>query len=199
MSKVIIDSNGRPFMDANGKVLSIDIQPRLQSKNATPSTSQQTISPDSGYDGLSGVTVGAVSAAIDQNIVPGNIKQGVSILGVAGTLSAGNPIQANLTIKTVAKTSLSDSGLSLTVAVSGTYMISWAAFRSYSSGTFSTRAYVNGSAVGTDHSTWTNSYGQQVVETGINLTAGQTVEIYARSSSTSRYTGVSNLVIEKTA
>lgn len=199
MSKIITDSNGFPFMDSQGRVLQVDIQPNLQSKTATPATAQQTISPDSEYDGLSSVVVQAVTSAIDANIVPGNIKQGVSILGVQGSLSAGAQMQANLSIKVVSTTSLSATGLSVVVAESGTYRISWAAFRSYSSGTFSTRAYVNGSAKGTDHTTWTNSYGQQVVETNIALTAGQTVEIYARASSTSRYTGVMNLVIEKTS
>lgn len=55
--------------------------PTLQSRTVTPSSSQQTIYPQSGYDALSSVIVNG-----DSNLVSGNIKSGVSIFGVTGTL-----------------------------------------------------------------------------------------------------------------
>lgn len=66
-------------------VASSAITPRLQNKTVTPSTSEQTITAGSNYDGLGTVTVNAVTAAIDENIVAGNIKDGVTILGVTGS------------------------------------------------------------------------------------------------------------------
>lgn len=56
-----------------------------QEKTATPTTESQVISPDSSYTGLSKVTISAVTAAIDANIVAENIKKDVTILGVTGT------------------------------------------------------------------------------------------------------------------
>ena len=59
-----------------------------ESFNVQPSTTEQTIAPSEGKV-FSGGTVHAVTSSIDSNIQPENIKEGVSILGVVGTLSEG--------------------------------------------------------------------------------------------------------------
>ena len=55
----------------------------------TPSTEQKVIEPEENYNAITRVTVKAVTSAIDSNIVPANIRKGVSILGVEGTAEAG--------------------------------------------------------------------------------------------------------------
>ena len=62
-------------------------EPALVSLTVTPSTTARTITPPSGTDGYNTVNVSAVTSAIDSDIVAGNIKSGVNILGVTGTVT----------------------------------------------------------------------------------------------------------------
>ena len=71
---------------------------KLQEKTITPSTSFKTIIADSDYDALSKVMIKAVTSDIDDNITSDNIRKGISILGVEGTLEEGTTPSGELDI-----------------------------------------------------------------------------------------------------
>ena len=101
--------------------------PTLQSKTVTPSESEQTVSPDSGYDGLSSVTVDAVSntyigsgvtkksaqtytpGTADQTIAAGQYLSGAQTIKGDANLVAGN-IKSGVSIFGVAGTYVGSGG-----------------------------------------------------------------------------------------
>lgn len=97
-----IDENIKPENIKQGVTI-LDVTGNLNPKKiqgkviVTPSTSQQNITPSDGYDGMSEVEVLAVDSNIDEDIKPENIKSGVNILGVDGTLEY-NKLQEEITV-----------------------------------------------------------------------------------------------------
>ena len=98
-----VTANGQ-YTPSNGKwfsAVSVNVPAQsfvTQSKTVSPTTSNQTITPDSGYDGLSKVIINAVTSSIDPDIQASNIKKGVEILGVTGTYEAPIPVTQSKTI-----------------------------------------------------------------------------------------------------
>ena len=97
-----IDENIKPENIKQGVTI-LDVTGNLNPKKiqdkviVTPSTSQQNIIPSDGYDGMSEIEVLAVDSNIDEDIKPENIKQGVNILGVDGTLEQSK-LQDEITV-----------------------------------------------------------------------------------------------------
>lgn len=62
-----------------------------------PSTEIQYIGPDDGFDGIEDIKLNPVTSDIDKDIRSENIKEGVNILGVEGTLKENN-VQGSVTV-----------------------------------------------------------------------------------------------------
>ena len=124
--------SGKTFTSASGLKVTgthecASSSPTLQSKSVTPSESEQTVSPDGGYDGLSSVTVGAVSntyigsgvtkksaqtytpGTADQTIAAGQYLSGAQTIKGDANLVAGN-IKSGVSIFGVAGTYVGSGG-----------------------------------------------------------------------------------------
>lgn len=87
-----ITTNGIKLFTGEWKdaVIRVNVEPKLEEKTVEPKKLDQAVVPSTGKNGLSKVTVKGVTSAIDANIQPENIKKDVQILGVTGTMEAGD-------------------------------------------------------------------------------------------------------------
>lgn len=113
--------------------------------------------------------------------------------------SGGMNIQLDGSTHSVASSSYTATGLTLTVAETGTYNVYWVGWRSTSSGTSGSQLYINGSAYGSANTSFTGTYGQSVKLTSVSLSAGDVLTVRARARNSSYYMYVANLLIEQTS
>lgn len=82
----------------------------LQAKTATPTKKQQNIAPDSGYYGLSGVTVAAIPETYQDvssvNAAAGEVLTGKIIVTADGTVTAGEMVNNGTVDKTLDVTTI---------------------------------------------------------------------------------------------
>lgn len=169
-----------------------------------PSTSQQTIASGTYLTGTQ-----TISAVSQTNLTAENIKNGTTvtisngqsnIFSVTGTYTGGGGstknVQAYLGQAQRTANSYGATTVTLTVAKTGTYNVSWTAWRSSSSGTMGTNLYRNSTA-GTNQQTFTGTYGQRIQLNNQSYTQGDVLTLYATSGSTSRSIYVANLIIEE--
>lgn len=97
-----------------------------------------------------------------------------------------NAQAAQSTSRVTATTMTAIQNLSISVAETGTYDVYWSAFRSSTSGTWSTQLYIAGSAYGSSQTSWSNHI-QNVHLTNVSLTKNQTVQVYGISRGSNYY------------
>lgn len=150
-----ITSNGEALPSENycgfEKVMvNVQTAPKLQIKTVTPTKSQQSVSPDSGYDGLSGVTVNAIP---DNYVIPtGTVNITTNgthdVSGKASVVVAVPSSQPTLNAPTIA---INDKTLTITNPASNGNFVT--KFKVFSNGTALTEAVIKGSTTTVDLST----------------------------------------------
>lgn len=197
-----------------------DSAPVYQTKTVSPTTSQQTVTADNGYDALEEVIVNAMptmtlpsatsatsSGTSKATITPSSSVQYLNIpTGYNGTAqyytisaSGGGGSKNVQVLQSTSRTNASSLTKvlgDLTVSKTGTYDIYWSGGRSNTSTsyTWGTRLYVDGSGYGTENTSWTNNC-QSNHLSNVSLTANQKLSVYARGRTGSYYTFVPMLVI----
>ena len=121
-----------------------------------------------------------------------NIKTGD--IELPDTITAGDTtvLSSSTLVYTCTSTSMTATGISVTIPRDGTYRFKFSVGRTNTSGTWTAQLYKNGTAISGATATW-NQY--QGTYTGdITCSAGDKIEIYARSRGTTYRAIISQLV-----
>lgn len=192
---------------------SVSLTANVTTKAATtihPSTSDQTIASGTYLTGAQ--TIKAVTLS---NLTADNIKSGVTVTvgdstdadcvaSVTGTYSGGGStknIQVYRGYATTTATTYTATSVTITVAKTGTYNVSWMGYRNTTSGTSGSQLYRTrdgtATAIGTASTTFVNSYGQSVSLSNQSFNQGDILVVRARARSAQYIMGVGNLIIEE--
>lgn len=132
------------------------------------------------------------TTAAASDVATGKYFYTASGVRTQGTNSGGGGSSKNAqvvqgTTRTTSST-LTAIGAELTVSKTGTYDVSWSGVRTTTSGsyTYGTQLYINGTAHGTQNTTWSNHV-QNNHLSNVSLTQGQKLRVYGRNSRGSSY------------
>ena len=167
-----------------------------------PSSSDQTIASSTYVTGTQTIK------AVTNNLSAENIKSGVTVkigdstdddcvASVTGTYSVKN-VQAYMGYDSAASASYTATDVSLTVAKTGTYKVSWVGWRNTTGGTSGSKLYINGVGYGDAVTTFdAGSYNHVVTLTGVSLSKNDVVVPRAKARSASYTMSVGNFIIEE--
>ena len=131
-----------------------------------------------------------VTTATASDVANGKVflaSDGTITTGTASGGSSKNTQVVQGTTRTT-KSAMTAIGAEMTVSKTGTYSVYWDAFRSNTSTsyTYATQLYIDGTAYGSENSTWSNHM-QDNHLTNVSLTANQKLRVYGRNSRNSSY------------